>query len=325
MPYKVKDTVSSWRVSQNLTSTQNDIMDSNGEDREYQTVEQDTSHYRVSYAHPRNTKVVDYHKSDESSKKRFPVSRSGNNPSRVKRVVSCKRKTHHLTVTRKKQLGPGRTYDAANKENEIKSMQDMQQEMIFDMDPWDFPLNVDDNHKTGRTGSEQTDYSTLAELRRDHNLMTDVLFGRNLRLKVAFTLWQRNFGELLTYLLRIQDAGVFVDFLPLISKSINEDSPKISIGCCVDLFPLVRKVLSTPYEEYLIVGLRWIYSVLKNWWEELKASGSSGSSKVSLDKNFQVFNQYLMELWQQEPLLKSVPGTAGDIAKVIDSFLSQLN
>lgn len=97
---------------------------------------------------------------------RFPVSRSGNNPGRVKRVVSCKRKTHHLTVTRKKQLGSGRNYDAANKENEMNCMQDMQQE-IFEMDLWEFPLNVNNNDRTGRTGSEQTDYSTLTEVRND--------------------------------------------------------------------------------------------------------------------------------------------------------------
>lgn len=33
-------------------------------------------------------------------------------------------------------------------------------------------------------------------------------------------------------------------------------------------------------------------------------------------RNFQVFNQQLWELWQQEPILKSVPGPAGDMAKV---------
>lgn len=33
-------------------------------------------------------------------------------------------------------------------------------------------------------------------------------------------------------------------------------------------------------------------------------------------RNFQVFNQQLWELWQQEPFLKSVPGPAGDMAKV---------
>ncbi|XP_071354213.1 KATNB1-like protein 1 [Trachinotus anak] len=302
-------------------------MDSNSEDGDYRNLEhafhRDAAQYRVTYLRGRSTKEVDYDKNEESNKKRYPASRSGNNPGRVKRVVSCKRKTHHLTVARRKQLGSGKAYDAANKENEMNCLQDMQQE-IFDMDPWEFPLNVNNNDKPGRTGSEQSDYFTLTELTRDHSTMTDVLFGRNLRLKVALTLWQRNVGELLTYLLKIQDTGVIVDFLPLISKSIDEDSTRITIGCCVDLFSLVRKVLTNPYEEYLIVGLNWINSVLKKWWEELRASGFNGSSKPLLDKNFQVFNQQLLELWYQEPLLKSAPGAAGDMAKVIDSFLSQL-
>ncbi|XP_037603048.1 KATNB1-like protein 1 [Sebastes umbrosus] len=298
-------------------------MDSNSEDRDYQSVEQqDAARYRVTYPHGRNTKEVDYDKNEEFNRKKYPVSRSGNNPGRVKRVVSCKRKTHHLTVTRRKQLGPGKNYDAANKENETNSRQDVQQE-ISGMDPWEFPLNVNNYHKTGSTGSEQADYRTVTELTGDHNTMTDVLFGRNLRLKVCLTLWQRSVGELLTYFLRIQDIGVVVDFLPLISKSMDENSPRVTIGCCVDLFPLVRKVLTNPYEEYLIVGLKWINSVLKHWWGELRTSGY-GSTKLPMDINFQAFNQQLLELWHQEPLLKSVPGAAGDLAKVIDSFLSQL-
>ncbi|XP_041669286.1 KATNB1-like protein 1 [Cheilinus undulatus] len=297
-------------------------MDSNSEDGEYHNLDyalqRNETQYRVTYTHVGNTKQEDYDKNEEFSKKRNPVSRSGSG--RLKRVVSCKRKTYHLTVARRKQLGSGRTYDAANKENEMNCLQDMNQE-IFDVDPWDFPLSVNKNYKTGRTGSEQADYCTLTELTRDHSTMIDVLFGRNLRLKVSLTLWQRNVGELLTYFLRIQDIGVLVDFLPLISKSIEEDSPRITIGCCVDLFPLVKKVLTNPYEEYLTVGLKWINSVLINWWEELSTSGYSGSTS---DKNFQLFNQQLMELWRQEPSLKSVPGAAGDMAKVIDSFLSQL-
>lgn len=297
-------------------------MDSNSDDVDYQILDQDRSHFRVTYTHARNTKG-DYNKNEESTKKRLPVSRSGNNPSRMKRVVSCKRKTHHLTVARKKLPASGKAYVAANKENETDCKPDMEPE-ILSMDPWDLS-HVEDKHQTGRTGPEQSDYRILAEIARDHSSMTTVLFGRNLRLKVAFTLWQRNVGELLTYFLRIQDPGVLVDFLPLISKSINEDSPTVSIGCCVDLFPLVKKVLANPYEEYLIVGLQWIGSVLKNWWEELRESGLSGSPKRSFDKNFQIFNQQLVELWLQEPSLKSAPGSAGDMVKVIDSFLSQLS
>lgn len=98
------------------------------------------------------------------SRTRYPAGRSGNNPSKVKRVVSCKRKSHHLMVTRRKPPGISKTCDAANKENEMNCMQDMQQE-IFDMDPWEFPLNVTHKHRTGETGFEQDDYCTFAEVR----------------------------------------------------------------------------------------------------------------------------------------------------------------
>lgn len=132
-------------------------------------------------------------------------------------------------VARRKPPGISKTCDAANKENEMNCLQDMQQE-IFDMDPWEFPLNVTDKHRTGEPGFEQDDYCTITEVRhliqlslylccvsvkikvsepinvfqlqRDHSTLTDVLYGRNLRLRVSLTLWQRNVGELLTYLLR---------------------------------------------------------------------------------------------------------------------------
>lgn len=292
-------------------------MDSNSEDGDYQILDQDSSPYKVTY---RNTKEMENYKHEDSTKKRAAASHTGPNPGRVKRVVSCKRKTHHLTVARKKAPGPGKPHLAANKENELNCKADLEQE-IFCMDPLDLPQ---DKHRTGRTGLEPLDYSLLSEIRRDHSSMKNVLFGRNLRLKVAFTLWQRNVGELLTYFLRIQDCGVFVDFLPVITKSITENTPTISIGCCVDIFPLVKKLLSNPYEEYITVSLKWIDSVLKNWCQELRETGLSGTTKSSLDKNFQLFNQQLLELWHQEPLLKSVPGPAGDLAKAIDSFILQL-
>lgn len=44
--------------------------------------------------------------------------------------------------------------------------------------------------------------NNVFQLTGDHGTMTDVLFGRHLRLKVSLTLWQRNVGELLTYFLR---------------------------------------------------------------------------------------------------------------------------
>lgn len=109
---------------------------------------------------------------------RYPVSRSGNNPGRVKRVVSCKRKTHHLTVARRKQLGSGRTCDAPNKENETKVLQGTQQD-IFSMDPWDFPFhvnNINNNQGTDRAGCEEADYCVLTEVSKTFALFYELLF-----------------------------------------------------------------------------------------------------------------------------------------------------
>uniref|UniRef100_A0A8C7XS66 Katanin regulatory subunit B1 like 1 n=1 Tax=Oryzias sinensis TaxID=183150 RepID=A0A8C7XS66_9TELE len=261
---------------------------------------------------------------EEFYKKRYPTSRTGNNPGRVKRVVSCKRKTHHLTVVRRKQHASERTFEAANKENNMAVLQDAQQEM-FHWDSLEHSQNINNNHKTSLTGSEHTGYSLFTELSRDHKTMVDVLFGRHLRLKVAFTLWQRNAEELLTFFLKIQDIGVVVDFLPIICKCIDEDSSKMTIGSCVDLFPLVKKVLNTKYEEYLFVGLKWVHSVVRKWKKELQTSGYCGTTPLLMDVNFQVFNQQLWELWEEKPLLKSGPEAATKIIKFIESFLFQLN
>lgn len=95
--------------------------------------------------------------SDHFIPNRHSTSRSGNSAGRVKRVVSCKRKTHHGTIARRKQLGPGRSVDAANKENEMKL------ETFFN-DPSDFPLNANNNYRTSGTGSEQSDSYTLIEV-----------------------------------------------------------------------------------------------------------------------------------------------------------------
>uniref|UniRef100_A0A1A8RP35 Katanin p80 subunit B-like 1 n=1 Tax=Nothobranchius rachovii TaxID=451742 RepID=A0A1A8RP35_9TELE len=93
---------------------------------------------------------------------RNPGSRYGNNPGRVKRVVSCKRKTHHMTAVRRKHLGSGKNSEAANRNDETRFSQNAQQE-FFSSHPHEFPQNVNNNDFSGQTGSEQTDCNTLNE------------------------------------------------------------------------------------------------------------------------------------------------------------------
>lgn len=143
---------------------------------------------------------------------RCPIVRSGSNSGRVKRVVSCKRKSHH-PLPRRKQ--PGKTLTSSNDDG---------QQQIFASGPSEFPVIT----KTGDTDLDQDGCSLFREVRhvvtalithllfghnhevhifqlsRDHGTMSEVLSGRNLRLKVSSTLWHRNVGELLAYFLRFE-------------------------------------------------------------------------------------------------------------------------
>uniref|UniRef100_A0A8C7GV89 Uncharacterized protein n=1 Tax=Oncorhynchus kisutch TaxID=8019 RepID=A0A8C7GV89_ONCKI len=82
---------------------------------------------------------------------------------------------------------------------------------IVYMDPWEFPPTAYHTNKTDEAGSKDDDYFT-----------------------------EVNVGELLTYFLRIKDTCNLDD---------ESESSSVSIGCCVDLYLLVKKVLTSPYED----------------------------------------------------------------------------
>ncbi|KAM4664836.1 KATNB1-like protein 1 [Discoglossus pictus] len=236
------------------------------------------------------------------------------------KVVYCKRKARLQTQSpsyRKRQLPGSRCCDMANKENELAAgnLHDK-----LHNERRSFVFNSND------TGSPQTEgpsskYSCFfAEVSKDHETMAQVLFSRNLRLNVALTFWRkRSVNELVAYLVRIQDLGVVVDCLPVLTNSLQEDKASVSVGCCVDLMPLVKNLLTSKFEEYVIVGLNWLQAIVKRWWTQL--SVNSGNS----DENIQILKHQLSGMWQQENHLTSVPGYTGNIAKDLDSYLSQLH
>nr|KAF6392287.1 katanin regulatory subunit B1 like 1 [Pipistrellus kuhlii] len=151
--------------------------------------------------------------------------------------------------------------------------------------------------------------------------MAQVLFSRNLRLNVALTFWKkRSISEFVAYLVRIEDLGVVVDCLPVLTNSLQEEKQYISLGCCVDLLPLVKSLLKSKFEEYIIVGLNWLQAVIKRWWSEL-----SSKTEIINDGNIHILKQQLSRLWEQENHLTLVPGYTGNIAKDVDAYLLQLH
>ncbi|XP_030643064.1 KATNB1-like protein 1 [Chanos chanos] len=278
------------------------------EESEYQSSEDALSNESLTYKE-------DTGKKEDSNKKRHLGGRCGNNPGRVKRVVSCKRKTRHSTLSsggRRRPSVTGRTFDTVSTESERKEEEDM----IFG-DSWQFPLTQSHTQNCQMETSDIRYHDYFSKISKDHSIMTQVLFGRNLKLSIALTLWQRNVGELLTYLARLQDTSITVHCLPFITESLQNKSRRVSVGFCVDLFPLVKSVLQSQYEDYIITGLNWIQSVLRLWWPQLTGNGESVSDITSSDKrNIHVIKQQLQELWEEESRLCSSSGRIGEMWKV---------
>ncbi|KAM9421389.1 KATNB1-like protein 1 isoform 2-T2 [Salvelinus alpinus] len=305
--------------------------------REFQQLNQDKPHEFLHHisnhsAADKNMKEVFFLNKEEIDKDRFPVSRGAHISGKAKQVSVCyKRKCslsgHSVVVSsgvRHRAPPAGRAVcDMANKENELTCPEEVQ--AIHYNDNCVFPVNsvAEAGSKMAGPGNKCSDYFT--ELSKDHDAMTHVLFGRKLRLNVALTLWRRNASELVAYLIRIEDTGVLLDCLPVITKNLQDEVPCISLGCCVDLLPQVKTILASKYEEHLIVGLHWIQSVIKKWWPELSTNSNSLQDSCSEDRNLQVMKQQLKELWEEGPRLSLVPGTTGEMAKAIESYLLQLH
>ncbi|XP_054056146.1 KATNB1-like protein 1 [Rissa tridactyla] len=253
---------------------------------------------------------------------RITVGKTVTSPLSLFKVVYCKRKVHCYSPKpcyRKKQLPKSRGCDMANKENELACAGNLPAKLHIDSRTR--LLNSSDSGSSQTEGPSSKYSGFFSEISQDHETMTQVLFSRNLRLNVALTFWRRrSISELVAYLLRIQDLGVLVDCLPVLTNSLQEEKPYISAGCCVDLLPLVKSLLNSKYEEYVIVGLNWLQAVIKRWSSELPAH-----TEKAEDGNVHILKNQLSGLWEQMNHLTLVPGYTGNIAKDVNAYLLQLH
>ncbi|KFO32896.1 hypothetical protein H920_05512 [Fukomys damarensis] len=226
-------------------------------------------------------------------------------PDILHKVIYHRKKVHHPfpNPCYKKKLSPrSGGCDMANKENELACAGHLPEKLHHGSRT--YVVNSSDSGSS-QTESPSSKYSGFfSEVSQDHETMAQVLFSRNLRLNVALTFWRkRSISELVAYLVSLQEEKQF-----------------ISLGCCVDLLPLVKSLLKSKFEEYVIVGLNWLQAVIKRWWSEL-----SSKTEVINDKNIQILKQQLSRLWEQENHLTLVPGYTGNIAKDVDAYLLQLH
>ncbi|XP_007258004.3 KATNB1-like protein 1 [Astyanax mexicanus] len=284
-----------------MSSEENDYEESDGSEENLTSEEQT---YRVRVSH--------YTEMGFSNKKEP-------NKKRVKRVVSCKRKTRHLTVSsgiRRRPSINAKTFEAFNKDNENTG-----REESLDGGRCGFPLSVALGYRMEEENIKHFHY--LSEISKDHKRMAEILFGRNLRLNIALTLWRRNIGELLSFLIKIQDLSVLVDCLPVFTNSLRDKHTHVTAGFCVDLFPLVNNVLKSHYKDYLVIALLWIQAVLVKWLPELSQNVGSAFTICSSDyKNIHAIKQQLRALWRYQ--LRFTTEATAEIWKDIVSLLYPL-
>ncbi|TSK57996.1 KATNB1-like protein 1 [Bagarius yarrelli] len=265
-----------------------------GSDAEVKRLKQnkalDVFNSRRAPADEENMREVDFLYKEEIDKERFPVGRCMHNYGKVKRVVSKKRHSAVGPAVRLRAPFAGRPSNMANKENELTCAEDVQGFRY--KDKCAFPVNSTDALKMAGAGSKYTDYFT--ELSKDHDTMTNVLFGRNLRLNVALTLWRKSASELVAYLIRIQDTGVLIDCLPVLTK------------------------------RHLTVALNWVQAIVKKWWPDLLSNGKALQDRGSNEKNVQAMRKLLLDLWDNTCPLFLVPGAVGEVSKAVESYLAQL-
>ncbi|XP_015244331.1 PREDICTED: KATNB1-like protein 1 [Cyprinodon variegatus] len=269
----------------------------------------------------KNMKQVEFNNKEELNEGRFQVHRKVQNPGKTKRPSPCRRrgcssvqvgaKLHRRSSNVGRLRGPG----MANKENEV-TCSDYVRGIHSGQ-----PMN---SAEASKMAGARSKYADFTELSKDHEAMTHILFGRDLRLKVALTLWRRNASELVSYLKRIQDTGVLLDCLPVLTNNLQTEAPCLSPGCCVDLMPEVKVLLSSKYEEHVTVGLHWVQSVIRKWWPELSKAEKRLQDSCSEDRNIDIMSQQLKDLWKEESRLCLVPGSVGELAKAIEAHLSQL-
>ncbi|XP_069065254.1 KATNB1-like protein 1 [Pleurodeles waltl] len=243
-------------------------------------------------------------------------------PRKSYRIIQAKRRTPRLSLSprsRRRTLPVTGDRDMANKENEVAFGGNLQEKLLKESRT--YLLNSSDPG-TSQTDGPSSKYSSFfTEVSSHHDTMTQVLFSRNLRLSVALTFWRRqNICELTAYLLRIEDLSVLADCLPMLTNSIQEEKAYVSPGCCVDLMPMVTKLITRPYEDYKLVGLNWLQAVLRRWWLEL-----SGDSQTQEDGIIDHLRKQLKGAWEHGRHLCLLPGYTGNLAKDVEEYILQLH
>ncbi|XP_046847734.1 KATNB1-like protein 1 [Xenia sp. Carnegie-2017] len=171
----------------------------------------------------------------------------------------------------------------------------------------------------------------LYEISKGHQMMMSVLSNRLLRLTAAQTLWYKDMNSFMEYILRLDDDAVMTDILPILSKRVKADGPDLStlsMGACLDLLPVLEKLLNSKYEDYIIASIDMIREIMKRWWKQLQMMGKKEEEELNSDLQCSrsVRGVYILLIAMNHRIeaLASRSGKIGEKSKVLQQLLALL-
>nr|XP_026689781.1 KATNB1-like protein 1 [Ciona intestinalis] len=167
------------------------------------------------------------------------------------------------------------------------------------------------------------------QIMKEHQVVISVLQTRAMRINAALTFWKsKDFTQLISYLLRTNDDSLFVDILPFLTKSLTENEKQkqpVTLGVCLELLPILERLLTKKYEEYVVVSLDLIRTMMKTWYRELY-NMKQHENNLPLNSSLSLPPIYvkLMSLNELVERLSKKSGTTATKAKVVHEILNQL-
>ncbi|CAB3990288.1 Hypothetical predicted protein [Paramuricea clavata] len=183
----------------------------------------------------------------------------------------------------------------------------------------------------GNQANKSKESQTRDGISKGHKVMTSVLSTRLLRLNAAQTLWHKDMNSFIEYILRLDDDAVIVDILPILTKRVKDDGPELStlsMGACLDLLPVLGKLLDSKYEDYIIAAIDMVREVMKRWWKELQTIGKNEKKDIGKDfrcsRSVNGVYMLLISMTDRLRVLAKRSGKIGEKAKVLQELMALL-
>ncbi|XP_033101055.1 katanin p80 WD40 repeat-containing subunit B1-like isoform X2 [Anneissia japonica] len=169
----------------------------------------------------------------------------------------------------------------------------------------------------------------VRQITSGHKNMAMILGNRLIQVKAAHTFWQKSPDSLVSYLLRTNDDATTVDVLPHLSFNVKNKTNKgkeLTMGACLDLLPVLQRILGSKYEDYIVASLDMILGILRNWWKDLAALGESPLKSRGLQCSRSTSGIYTSIISMTDDInkLRKREGRIGSKAKVIGDLLQKL-